>query len=121
MFAIAPLLTKPFTWLSHAIFGTPTATKEAEKKANEATNNTANNNSPFVNNSNQAAPTVNQNAAPAPTQTAANSNPQQPVRTYIPSPEPAVFQTQQNSNVTNVLSKSDSVMNYANNVLQNKH
>jgi len=118
MFAIAPILTKPFTWLSHAIFGTPTATKEAEKaeKAEQPANT-----QPTVNNNTQTSPFVAQNQNAAPTQAATANNSQEPARTYIPSPEPAVFQIQPDSNVANALNRSDSVMNYVNGVMQSSH
>jgi hypothetical protein len=121
MFAIAPLLTKPFMWLSHSIFGTPTASKE-ENKAKEANQATNTNNQAAVNNT-QTSPFVNQNqnAAPAPAQTSTANNPQEPVRTYIPSPEPAVFPAQQNSKVDSAINRSDSILNYANGVMQNQH
>ncbi|MDD3013497.1 MAG: hypothetical protein PHC34_07335 [Candidatus Gastranaerophilales bacterium] len=118
MFAIAPVLTKPFFWLSHAIFGTPTATKEAEK-AKETEQAANDNTQPVVNNNTQTSPFTVQNQNVAPVNTVNNS--QEPVRTYIPSAEPAVFQAQQNQALTNVLNKSDVMMNYANGVLQNSH
>jgi len=126
--AAVMLMIQPFTnifkGISHKLFGTPTPPEELEK-AKE----TANNNQTVVNNNtqtNQTAPAVNQNQNVAPASTTAvpantdNNNSQEPVRTYIPSAEPAVFQAQQNTAITNVLNKSDSVMNYANNVLQGK-
>jgi hypothetical protein len=115
LFVLAPVLTKPFTWASHAIFGTPTATKKAEEEAKANKNKPKQEESKTV----QADQTV-----PVATNTEKTSNKdnsKEDTATYIPSAEPAKFSANQSSAITNALKKSDSITTYLSDVQQSMH
>jgi|GEM_PF-4599065 len=115
MAVISPVLTKPFEWLTHTIFGTPTATKKEEEKKNknkDENQQVTNNNTQLnqTNQMNQMQPQVAQNTAQAGTAPASSNS--GIVRTYIPSTEPVVLQPQQNAAIQAELAKSDKIIKH---------